>query len=312
MRFTTIFFLAITTYVSFAQRDTTLFFDSGEKRAEGQIKDGREYGVWTYYYESGAVKSKLPHKGGYANGICISWYESGQKESEIEYRDGQVYGQYVYYYENGNKRSEGRMQDGKEGIWLHWNEKGELVARVSYKNGLQHGLTEVLDQGKIIRTEQWEQNQLHGQLIYFTSKGKKERIRYYEEGVLISEEIKIKGPKYKPDELKLITDIDISDSSDIAPAVIRGEYVELNVSYRPEVKSYVGRAYVWINDTTSVMIESGDLGIRPKNEIDRCKGRRVEIIGILSPNCHAWGDGTQQTIVMPCISNVREVLLYEE
>ena len=55
-----------------------LWYENGQKAAEGAFKAGQEHGPWT------------------------NWYESGQKREEGEYKDGQKHGPWTYWYEDGS------------------------------------------------------------------------------------------------------------------------------------------------------------------------------------------------------------------
>lgn len=294
-----------------AQRDTTLYYDTGEKRAEGKIKDDQEFGEWKYYYKSGNLLSTTPHVNGYANGIVKNWYESGQLNSEAEYKNGIRNGKFTSWHENGQMSKQGSYNEGQSGVWKTWDEQGNLIEISNWKEDQKHGSVQYYINNKVVVEQNWDDGKLEGNTKFFNAKGKVDLIRTYENDVLLSEKVKSKKPKYKYNELEVVTHINREDSLKAELVIVRGEYRQLNVSYRTDITRYTGRAFIWINDTSSVMIESGELGIRPKNELDESVDHKVEIVGMLYPFCNAWGDGTQQTIVMPCIREVREVILID-
>ena len=70
-------------------------------KREGNNKDGKRDGKWTFYDENGQI-------------------------IEVEtYKDGKLDGQFTGWYESGQKRIEGSYKDGKHtGIWTSWDSSG--------------------------------------------------------------------------------------------------------------------------------------------------------------------------------------------
>ena len=80
-------------------------YDNGQKRWEGNYKDGEQEGLW------------------------VAWHKNGQKLSEANFKGGKEDGLEVWWHENGQKRSEQNYKDGRkvEGSEKYWNSKGEPV-----------------------------------------------------------------------------------------------------------------------------------------------------------------------------------------
>jgi hypothetical protein len=126
------------------------------------------------------------------------------------------------------------------------------------------------------------------------------------------------GDRYRPQdwmnmeyfpEVNSKTDVDSLDGKKVA---VIGIYEQMNVAKRPGAEpSYIGRANVILSDSTYVMIESGDEGIRQKKEIKSFDGKRVRIEGTLYKRRNAWGDGTQATIVGACVNDITSISLSE-
>ncbi len=102
---------------------TNLMPENGKKEAEGEYRDGRQQGKWSY------------------------WHENGQKHSEGEWRDGRLHGKWTWWHENGTKKSEGEYRDGeKHGKWtVHFSE--------TYGDYGSPKQVEHYDNGKLIKTE---------------------------------------------------------------------------------------------------------------------------------------------------------------
>ena len=102
-------------------------YKNGQKKSEGNWKNGKLHGLITEWYENGQKKTQGHFKDGKEDGLQTSWYESGQKKDEVNGKDGKADGLWVLWHENGQKRFQGNFNDGKEIIAKYWNSKGEEV-----------------------------------------------------------------------------------------------------------------------------------------------------------------------------------------
>ena len=83
---------------------------------EGEYKDGKKDGTWTFYDKEGV------------------------KEKEILFADG-LDTLHTYYSSNGNKMKEGKMVDGKEeGNWTFYDENGVKERETEHKSGQEEGI----------------------------------------------------------------------------------------------------------------------------------------------------------------------------
>ena len=69
----------------------SLYEVGGQKKSEGNLKDGGKNGLWTDWYENGQKGDEGTYKDGKLDGLWTYWDENGQKKSEITYKDGMVY-----------------------------------------------------------------------------------------------------------------------------------------------------------------------------------------------------------------------------
>ena len=76
-----------------------LYWSNGQKKCEGNYKDGELDGVKTEWHFSEMwtpAKKTLPkmrettYKDGEKNGVLAWWYSNGQKEGEGTYKDGEL------------------------------------------------------------------------------------------------------------------------------------------------------------------------------------------------------------------------------
>jgi len=91
------------------------YYKDGQKKKEGNYKDGKQHGKWTEWYSNGQKKSEGTFKGVVdrwgntkKDGVWTYWYENGQKKYEVTYKDGKQHGKYIEWYSNGQKKVEGR------------------------------------------------------------------------------------------------------------------------------------------------------------------------------------------------------------
>jgi len=92
--------------------------------------------------------------------------------------------------------------------------------------------------------------------------------------------------------------------------VVEGRYLEMNVQKRPNAEPvYVGRVYLMLEDSTTVMLETQDEGYRPKDEIELYRNQKVRVTGTYYQWCNAWGDGSQASIVGACIKEIKSLEL---
>lgn len=74
----------------------------GQKEFEGNYRDGKPYGLHTWWYENGQKKSEGNYQNGKLDGIVIGWYENGKKKREANFKDGENIS-YTVWDKNGNK-----------------------------------------------------------------------------------------------------------------------------------------------------------------------------------------------------------------
>ena len=84
-------------------------YENGQKKSEGNFKDGEFDGKVTSWHENGQKQSE----GNFMDGKQITWYENGQKKSETNYKDGKKEGKYIKWSDNGQIEREEYYKDGK-------------------------------------------------------------------------------------------------------------------------------------------------------------------------------------------------------
>ena len=57
----------------------TYKWTNGNKKAEGEIKDGLEQGKWTFWSKEGVIQQEVTYKDGEFNGEYVNYNEQGKK-----------------------------------------------------------------------------------------------------------------------------------------------------------------------------------------------------------------------------------------
>lgn len=85
------------------------YYETGQVKMEGGMKDGKMDGEWTAYFIDGRVQSH-------------GFFEKGERTGAAQ-----------VFYSNGNKYEEGFYKNGKHcGLWKFYDEQGSLIKEVDY------------------------------------------------------------------------------------------------------------------------------------------------------------------------------------
>ena len=109
------------------------FHKNGQKKGEGNFKDGKRDGLWTEWHKNGQKWTETNWKDGKPNGLATEWYENGQKEVEANLKDGKLMSVMVWK-SDGEKCPVTNVKDG-DGVGVRYNEDGTEKARYTYKDG---------------------------------------------------------------------------------------------------------------------------------------------------------------------------------
>jgi antitoxin component YwqK of YwqJK toxin-antitoxin module len=166
------------------------YYDNGDVRYEGEFKNGKEIGTFTFYnqgssypaivkifsntsdtasvkfYDKTRIKTKGKMVGKKRVGKWIYYFADGKRVfSEENYVDGVLHGVVKNYYDNGNLTEETYYKDGKKhGTSKIYTESGILIEDVNYENGKLNGLAKYFDIKGVIKEK--------GMYAYGERKGK--------------------------------------------------------------------------------------------------------------------------------------------
>ena len=88
------------------------------------------------YYETGQVKMEGGMKNGKMEGEWTAYFIDGRVQSHGYFKDGKRTGAAQVYYSNGNKYEEGSYKEGKHvGKWTFYDEQGFLVKEIDFGVG---------------------------------------------------------------------------------------------------------------------------------------------------------------------------------
>ncbi len=114
------------------------YYGTGEKRAEGEYKEGKKDGPWTFFHRGGEVEQKGNYVNGLPQGEWVWFFEGGGRHREERYRKGKEDGTSAEYDSAGTVITQGEYIDGlKDGQWLY--QLGDHKEVGAYRDGLKDG-----------------------------------------------------------------------------------------------------------------------------------------------------------------------------
>lgn len=114
------------------------YYGTGEKRAEGEYKEGKKDGPWTFFHHGGEVEQKGNYVNGLPQGEWVWFFVGGARHREEHYRKGKEDGASMEYDSTGAVITRGEYIDGlKDGQWLY--QLGDHKEVGAYKDGLKDG-----------------------------------------------------------------------------------------------------------------------------------------------------------------------------
>jgi antitoxin component YwqK of YwqJK toxin-antitoxin module len=148
------------------------YFATGEKRAEGEYKNGKREGEWTFYHRSGKTEQVGKYQNGLPQGKWQWFYENGRLHREEFYRRGREDGTSVEYDEEGKVITQGEYIDGlKDGKWFY--EVGDHKEVGAYKDGLKDGpWVYTYDNGQRHFTGEFVNGEPHGKHKWYWPNGR--------------------------------------------------------------------------------------------------------------------------------------------
>ena len=186
------------------------YYENGEKKVEGTLKNKKEDGLWIYWYANGQKKKEGKYNEGKEDGLWTSWHENGQKQSVQKYSDGKDDGLWIYWDKNGQKREEETykwIERKGDKIWWDkngqkwkqetynwsrekvsehwWHENGQPRLEKNYKDGKWHGFERQWDKNGQLKHEiRYEVGERNGLCRWWYDNGQLRLGKNYKNGKL--------------------------------------------------------------------------------------------------------------------------------
>ena len=143
-------------------------------------------GPYEEYYENGQLKAKGTIRDGEVEGRWEEYYEDGQLMTRGTIRDGEPDGPYEHYDENGQLQAKGTIKDGdREGPWEEYDENGQLMTKRTYRAGGYDGPFERYDEnGQLQLKSTYKDGVVNGWTEEYYENGRLKTKGTYKDGYL--------------------------------------------------------------------------------------------------------------------------------
>ena len=143
-------------------------------------------GPYEEYYENGQLKTKGTIRDGEVEGRWEEYYANGRLMTKGTIKDGEPDGPYEHYYENGRLMTKGTMKDGEEeGRWEEYDENGELMTKRTYRAGGYDGPSERYDEnGQLQLKSTYKDGVVDGRTEEYYENGRLKTKGTYRDGYL--------------------------------------------------------------------------------------------------------------------------------
>jgi antitoxin component YwqK of YwqJK toxin-antitoxin module len=165
------------------------FYPTGEKFAEGQYKDGKQVGKWTFWHENGKESRTVNYTNGQPDGTWDIRNADGAVVAKRSYKAGKRDGTWVVYDKTGKQTlREEAYDDGKpNGTWKVWFPNGQLKTQIGIKDGERDGDAIEWDEKGNKRAElKYVAGKVHGTATAWAADGRKV-VQQYDHGKLVKE-----------------------------------------------------------------------------------------------------------------------------
>ncbi|MDD5570141.1 MAG: toxin-antitoxin system YwqK family antitoxin [Bacteroidales bacterium] len=197
------------------------YYETGEKKGEGEYDMGKKSGIWKFYFKNGKTEQTGEYlRGGKPKGKWYWYYPSGNILREEIFEDGKAEGLMKEYNDSGKVIVEGNYSNGKkEGKWSY--DIGDYIETGNYKEGLKFGEWKgtFKSNGTTAFTGNFVDGYPNGEHFYYYDNGKimergkfimgkkdGEWVKYYEDGTIVIKityengvEIKYNGVRITPE-----------------------------------------------------------------------------------------------------------------
>lgn len=165
------------------------FYPNGNKFIEGQYRQGRQDGEWSYYFENEQLNRKITYQSGRLHGQWDNFRADGTLAAKRSYENGLRHGVWQTYDAAGKQilQEENYVKGKPDGTAKEWFPSGQLKLQIGIKDGKRHGPTmQWDDKGNKIVDLNYVEDKLDGTATSVRPDGTK-TIQEYKNGLLVSE-----------------------------------------------------------------------------------------------------------------------------
>lgn len=119
-----------------AQDKVKTFYDSGNLKTEGIIKNGKRSSDWSYYFEDGNLRAIEKYRSGFIV-QKKEYFASGELKVSVYMLNASNALQAYYYDREGRLIKSGLLNNDQQeiGEWLYYSDTGELIKTLKFKDG---------------------------------------------------------------------------------------------------------------------------------------------------------------------------------
>ena len=79
----------------------TSYYENGQLERRGNLKNGKEEGVWEFFRENGLMDHTWTYQEGVFHGVYEEFHKTGELQTRSNWIKGRKTGSYQEFYENG-------------------------------------------------------------------------------------------------------------------------------------------------------------------------------------------------------------------
>jgi antitoxin component YwqK of YwqJK toxin-antitoxin module len=165
------------------------FYPNGQKFIEGNYRQGKQHGEWSYYYENGQLQRKSTYQDGRLHGQWDRFRADGTLAAKHAYDNGQRHGAWQLFDDTGKQLivEENYSQGKFHGTQKAWHPNGKPRVQAEWKEGKRHGRTQQWDEnGKVVADVTYVEDKLNGTATVVRPDGTT-LIQEYKNGLVVSE-----------------------------------------------------------------------------------------------------------------------------
>jgi antitoxin component YwqK of YwqJK toxin-antitoxin module len=165
------------------------FYPNGKPFIDGNYRQGKQHGEWSYFYDNGQLQRKVTYQDGRLHGAWDRFRADGTLAAKHSYENGLRHGTWQTFDATGKQllQEENYSQGKPNGTMKAWHPNGKLRVQVEIKDGKQHGRTQQWDEnGKLVADVGYIEGKLDGTATTVRLDGTTV-VQEYKNGLLISE-----------------------------------------------------------------------------------------------------------------------------